>query len=270
MLGAFYLFMRNHNDDVSVSQEFYRWASVTEAAKIVIDIRYRLLDYMYTAFHQAKMDGTPVLNPLWFKYPKDPATYAIDLQFFYGSSLLVSPVTDENSTSVTLYLPDDIFYDFQTLAPVQGYGSNVTLSNISFTEIPLHIKGGVVLPMRVAGTMTTTQLRKTDFEFVVAPGSDGKASGALYIDDGVSITPSSTTEVRMGYAWGELVVQGNFGFETGVEVARVKFLGVSRAPKTIRINQKEERKDFTYDKASKVLTVTVGLPFNGDLTVQYS
>ncbi|KAG6851558.1 hypothetical protein H0H87_000527, partial [Tephrocybe sp. NHM501043] len=39
MLGAFYPFMRNHNQDTSISQEFYRWASVTQAAKNVLDIR---------------------------------------------------------------------------------------------------------------------------------------------------------------------------------------------------------------------------------------
>jgi alpha-glucosidase len=236
-----------------------------------LSFSYRLLDYIYTAFHQAKIDGTPVLNPLWFIYPKDPATYPIDLQFFYGSSLLVSPVTEENSTSVTIYLPSDIFYNLQTLAPVQGHASNVTLTNIPFTEIPLHIRGGVILPMRVASAMTTTQLRKTDFEFVVAPGTNGKASGALYLDDGVSITPSSTTEVTMSYANGQLIVQGEFRFKTGVRVAGVKFLSVSQAPKSVRINGRNVgEKAISYDAATQVLAVNIGLPFVGDMMVQYT
>lgn len=47
------------------------------------------MDYIYTALHQAHLDGSPVLNPLYFKYPLDVKTFAIDLQFFYGDSVLV-------------------------------------------------------------------------------------------------------------------------------------------------------------------------------------
>ena len=34
-----HLCSRQHNQDTSISQEFYIWASVTEAAKYALDIR---------------------------------------------------------------------------------------------------------------------------------------------------------------------------------------------------------------------------------------
>ncbi|KAG5640772.1 hypothetical protein DXG03_007241 [Asterophora parasitica] len=270
-LGAFYPFMRNHNQDSSPSQEFYRWASVTQAAKNVIDIRYRLLDYIYTAFHQAHLDGTPVLHPLWFKYPKDKTTFPIDLQFFYGDSILVSPVTQDDSTSVTFYLPNDIFYDFKTLAPVKGLGAPVTLNNVPFTDIPLHIKGGAVLPLRAQSALTTTALRKRDFEFIVAPGTDGTASGALYIDDGESIVPSTTTSLKLTFKNGLLSVQGVFGYQTSVNTSRVRFLGVAKAPGTVQVSGKAVAKAaYSYDAAKQVLDVTIGLPLNAPFNVQYT
>jgi alpha-glucosidase len=113
--------------------------------------RYRLLDYFYTAFHKASVVGSPVVNPLWFKYPMDTTTFGIDLQFLFGDSILVSPVTEENITMVTIYLPKDKFYDLATFTPVEGTGQNMTLTDVNFTMIPLHIRGGAVLPLRTAG-----------------------------------------------------------------------------------------------------------------------
>ncbi|CAL1703163.1 unnamed protein product [Somion occarium] len=271
MLGAFYTFMRDHNSDTSISQEFYRWPTVAQAARNVLDIRYRLIDYVYTALHQQHIDGTPVLQPLWYQYPQDASTFPIDLQFFFGPSILVSPVTEENSTTVSPYFPKDIFYDFQTLAPFEGQGSSVTLENVNFTSIPVHIKGGVVLPLREKGAMTTTELRKTDFELVVAPGTDGQATGSLYFDDGVSITQKFSTTVLFSFKKSILSVTGQFGFTTQVNVARVKFLNVSKAPKNVKLNGRDLKKSSVeYDPIGKVLIASLGIPFRQGFDVDYS
>ena len=231
--------------------------------------RYRLLDYFYTAFHRASIDGSPVLNPLWFKYPQDTSTYDIDLQFFFGDSILVSPVTDENATSVSIYLPKDRFYDFATLAPVDGTGQYVTLSNISFSDIPLHIRGGTVLPLRAKGAMTTTELRAQDFQLVVAPsGTDGTAAGALYVDDGVSVTQTTTTSAHMAYAQGKLSVSGS-SFEIEVKVASVWFLGVERAPEKVS-GPGYVQVSFEYDAEGKVLRVQTNARLDSDFEVTFS
>ncbi|KAE9395591.1 hypothetical protein BT96DRAFT_1043563 [Gymnopus androsaceus JB14] len=222
-VGGFYPFMRNHNNDGSISQEFYRWLVVAQAAKNVLDMRYRLMDYLYTSLHQASLDGGPIIQPLWYKYPKETSTYPIDLQFLFGPSIFISPVTEENSTSI---MPNDMFYDFQTLAPIIGAGSNVTLNDMDFMEIPVYIIGGSILPLRVNGTMTTTELRQTDFELVVAPCSSGNASGQLYVDDGVLLEKTNgTTTVTFQYWNGTLNINGTFGFDLGVNIMDVKISG---------------------------------------------
>ncbi|KDQ20770.1 glycoside hydrolase family 31 protein [Botryobasidium botryosum FD-172 SS1] len=267
-LGAFYPFYRNHNQDGSPSQEFYLWASVTQAAKNAIDIRYRLLDYIYTAFHQAHVDGTPVLNPLFYKYPKDSNTFGLDLQFFYGDSILVSPVTEENSTSVSIYLPKDIFYDFLTYAPVQGQGANVKLTNVGFTAIPVHIRGGAVLPLRASSAMTTFALRQQDFNIVIAPSADGKATGSLYIDDGESIAPSATTEIKFGFTDGKLTASGKFNYDAKVKVGSVTFLNVGSA-KSVLVNGKAvDAGKVKYNAATKSLVATTAISLKSGFTVE--
>jgi len=217
------------------------------------------------------VDGTPVLHPLWFKYPKDSNTYALDHQFFFGDSILISPVTDDDATSVSIYLPRDTFYDFATLAPVQGSASNINLSNVNFTRIPLHIKSGVVLPLRAQSAMTTKALRKNDFEFIVAPNVHGEASGSLYIDDGESIVQAASTQVKMSFKNGKLDVSGSFGFATGVNVSRIRFLGVNSTPKQVIVDGKVKgASQVSYDSANKVLDVSIGKPFVKGFSVRYS
>ncbi|ESK89121.1 alpha-glucosidase [Moniliophthora roreri MCA 2997] len=261
MLGGFYPFMRNHNQDTSISQEFYRWPMVAEAAKNVLDMRYRLMDYIYTAFHQASLDGTPVLQPLFYQFPNDPNTFPIDLQFLYGDSILVSPVTEENSTTVSIYLPSEgTFYDFLSFAPVPDeQKGNVTLTDVDFTQIPVHILGGAILPLRVEGAMTTDELREKDFEIVVAQSKDGVATGKLYVDDGVSIEqPGGQTFLDMSFANGTLSVSGEFGFALNVNLKRVVVLGVDQAPTSVEMNG---TKEFEYDEERNVVTVELDIPF---------
>lgn len=270
-LGAFNPFYRNHNQDDSPPQEFYRWALVTQAAKNAIDIRYRLLDYFYTAFHQAHVDGTPVLQPLWFQYPFDHNTYGIDMQFFFGDAVLVSPVVDDESTSVNVYLPEDIFYDFKTFVPVSGTGSTISLTNVNFTEIPLHIRGGSILPLRVESAYTTTDLRKKDFELVIAPGKDGKARGQLYVDDGISIQQDSILEAKYTFSAGKLDVHSQGSFDAGsIKYEKARVLGVSNSPSAVSLNGQKLNKDqFIYDSRSQSLLVTIQLPLSSSFTMKY-
>ncbi|CAE6413351.1 unnamed protein product [Rhizoctonia solani] len=199
MLGAFQPFYRNHNGDTSISQEFYLWPSVAQAARNAISIRYQLLDYLYTAMQQAHEDGSPVLNSLWFKYPQDTNTYGIDLQFFYPLS-----------------------------------------------------------------AMTTKALREKDFNIVVAPGTDSKATGQLYLDDGVSLSPKSSTRLDFSYSNKQLTAKGNAGYKTNSKVGTVTFLGVSESPKAVYLNSnKANSSSWKYDSNAKTVTLTVGKALGG-------
>lgn len=269
MLGAFSSFYRNHAEAGKPPQEFYRWPVVAEAARKAIDIRYRLLDYMYTAMQQQSTDGTPWLNPLWYLYPTDPATFAIDAQFFFGPAVLVSPVIEENSTSVSIYLPNDQYYDFQTYSPVRGSGAIVELTNIDFTSIPLHIKGGSIVPMRIESANTTTVLRTKDFSIVVAPGVDGSAQGSLYLDDGDSLTQPSTSNINFAFNNSTFSLTGTFAYDPGVKLAEVAFLGQNAAPMSVSVNGAAiSENQHAYNATNSVLTVVLHATMTQSLGVR--
>lgn len=273
MLGAFSPFFRNHNaNGVYSPQEFYVWPdTVAVAARKAIKARYQLMDYFYTALYKQSTVGTPSLNPLFFIYPEDTKTYELQYQYLYGDAILVSPVTKENATEVDIYLPKDIFYDFWTHQPVQGHGKTVKLTNVGITDIPVHIRGGTVIPMRVDGAMDTPALRKKDFELVVAPGTDGTAKGTLYLDDGDSVVQAATSLIDFTYANGHLSMSGQFDYVDAPKISKIVVLGTASQPKAVHVNgvQTSDSK-VTHSSKADAVTIEVSLPLTKSATIQIS
>ena len=63
-----------------------------DSTRDVLKIRYTLLPYIYTRFYEIHLKGGSAIRPLFFEFPTDHRTMAIDEQFLFGPSVLVSPV----------------------------------------------------------------------------------------------------------------------------------------------------------------------------------
>ncbi|KOS19918.1 putative alpha/beta-glucosidase [Escovopsis weberi] len=247
-LGAFSTFYRNHNGLDSIAQEFYRWPVVADSARKALDIRYRLMDYMYTAMERQSTDGTPALSPMFFHYPSDKNTWALELQYFYGPGLIVAPVSEQGSTSVDVYLPKDTFYDWYTHKKVEGAGKNVTLTGVAASHIPLFIRAGVILPLRVKSAYTTTELRRQNFEIVVPLDKNGHASGELYLDDGESLVQRGTSRITFTFRGGLLLFGGSFDFHAPLlKISRITVLGAPSFPFPFKRDGEEVPASQTFD-----------------------
>ncbi|XP_057201681.1 lysosomal alpha-glucosidase isoform X2 [Triplophysa rosa] len=105
-LGAFYPFMRNHNDKPNTPQEPYVFSQqAQDAMRAALMLRYSLLPFLYTLFHHAHTSASTVARPLFLEFPTDPNCQPIDRQFMWGSSLLISPVLEQGAVEVAAYLP---------------------------------------------------------------------------------------------------------------------------------------------------------------------
>jgi alpha-glucosidase (family GH31 glycosyl hydrolase) len=210
-LGAWYPFARNHNDRAARPQEPYAFGPAAAALmRRALRRRYRLLPYLYTAFAEARDRGAPVARPVWMEVPAAAAAAAahIDDQLFVGAALLVSPVVEPGARRRTAYFPAGPWFDLSTGARLVrpddwspaaaaaaagggaadgAAGGRVTVE-APLWHIPVHVRGGHVVPVQRAAR-TTAAVRRTPVTLLAAPDARGRALGRLYLDDGESLPP---------------------------------------------------------------------------------
>ena len=260
-LSAFFPFYRNHNVLSAISQEAYVWDMVAQATKTAMNIRFQLLPYMYTLFYNAHTAGETVMRALAWEFPKDPSLASADRQFFLGSSILVTPVLTQGATSVAGVFPGlvegtDVYYDWYNHSKIAVPSTKNTTISAPLGHIPVFIRGGAVLAMQQPA-MTTRDARNTDWSILIAPGVDGSAAGTLYLDDGVSVHPSSTKIVRFSARMGSLNVTVTGGYEgLDMPLANITILGVPRAPPSdvVRINGETVGRSV-WDEVSQSLVI---------------
>lgn len=165
--GAFYPFVRDHNTLGAAPQELYLWESVADAGRRAIKMRYQLLPHLYTAFHQANKQGTPVARPLWFDYPQDPTTHSIDDQWFLGD-VLITPILDQGATKREGYFPKGKWYNLfdNTTIDAHAGGKSVTL-DLPMGHVGVHMPGGTILPMQQPA-LVTADVRASALTLLVA------------------------------------------------------------------------------------------------------
>jgi alpha-glucosidase (family GH31 glycosyl hydrolase) len=146
-----------------------------------LELRYRMLPYLYSAVRECAMTGLPVMRALWLHYPDDPAAVARGDEYLWGRDLLVAPVVEQGATSRQLYLPRGAWFDFWTGERHEG-GREITRT-VDLETTPLYVRAGSILPLGPVKQYTAEQVHEP-LTVSIYPGAD--ASFLLYEDDGSS------------------------------------------------------------------------------------
>lgn len=182
-LGAFMPFYRSHSMQHSPDHEPWAFgAEVEEINRKYLELRYRLIPYIYTAAWQASQYGTPIVRSLSFAYPDEPQTYSLDDQFFFGDAFMVAPILEEGATQRTVYLPAGQWFDFWTNESLQG-GQTITI-NGPLDTIPLFVKAGSVIPFWPVQQYIGE--KQIDELLLHAYWAEGEQQSMYYEDDGES------------------------------------------------------------------------------------
>ncbi|XP_077549181.1 lysosomal alpha-glucosidase-like [Haemaphysalis longicornis] len=238
--------------------------SLMTIALEAIQMRYQLLPVLYTLFFRVSMAGGTVVRPLFFEFPLDKATYTIDEQFMWGSSILFSPILDEEATSHKYYLPPDVWFDFMSGMRQSGSTEMLTRSLNENSTLLVHVRGGQVIPVQPM-LKSTLERSKVPYDLHVYP-KDGFASGELFVDDGVSQgTVQSNQYDLFSFIFAQNLLRvsiSHFGNGTrqNATVRNAVFFDVDIAPSRVTMNRNSvSQNSVVHDPTKKSLTVTVNL-----------
>lgn len=144
-LGAFTPFFRNHSALDCLRQEPWAFGEdYTPYIREAIRWRYQWMPYLYQAFREASMTGTPVMRPVFMEFPEDEKTYGLSDQFMFGKDVLAAPILRPSVTHRAVYLPEGTWYDYWT--DELFIGGKHHLIEASLDKLPLFIRSGAIIP----------------------------------------------------------------------------------------------------------------------------
>jgi len=208
-LGVFSPINRLH----SCNMDFIRkepWCFEPKIEQIMTDwlrLRHRLFPYLYTMNYRNHTLLEPLVQPMYYKYPKNSGAYEAKNQFFFGSELMVAPITSPNNRisrmgSVDVWLPRGHWFDFFTGRHyVSESGRTLTVCR-GIDQYPVFAKAGAIVPLQDSHALEAGR----DLEIRIFPGADNTFT--LYEDagDGSEYQNGGFVTTEMSLVWGDAPV----------------------------------------------------------------
>ncbi|MFC5283022.1 TIM-barrel domain-containing protein [Pedobacter alpinus] len=250
--GAFNTIFRIHGYQ-SETEPWKYGEKVENNMRKMLDLRYRLMPYIYSEGWQISKNNSTMMRPLVMDFQDDATAIAQPFEYMFGKSFLVAPVTQPGVIETDVYLPkSEGWFDFWTGKSFKG-GQKVTTAAPS-DKIPLFVKAGSIVPMGKIMQSTAQKLQDT-IEVRVYKGADG--SFDLYEDEGdnysyekgnYTIIPFKWDDKKQSLTIGKL--QGSYPNSLKKRVFNVVF--VSETTGT-GIEESEVKKEVVYQ--SKNITI---------------
>ena len=227
-----------------------------DTIKKFIELRYRLIPYIYSTAWRVTADNYSFIRLLAFDFPEDVKACGTSDEFMFGASLLVCPVTEPlyygtdnkplNKARIRrVYLPQGCgWYDFYTGDRYEGGSTYCVPSPIDI--IPLYIREGGIIPM-------TEVMQYTDerpdalYTIVIAPGRNGCFT--VYEDDGNTYKYENGGYSVYNLCWNDasskLTVTGRIGEFIGMVKERdINISVIGMGERTVRYTGKETSVTF--------------------------
>ena len=184
-LGVFSSMMIISSDDGKYyKREPWRWnQSEKEIIKKYLVLRNKLIPYLYTESYIYYQSGSPIIQPLYYKYPKIYDEPLYKNQYFFGSQMLVCPITKKKNSVMNrvvqrMFIPEGIWYELES--GKKYLGNKYYMSFYKDEDYPVFVREGSIIIMSCDNSTNLP----VNMEINVYPGSNGTYK--LYEDDGIS------------------------------------------------------------------------------------
>ena len=268
--GTFSPIMRLHSsNDIFNAREPWKYTADCERVMTkFLRLRHRMVPYIYTMNYRAWHDDRPLIEPVYYLYPDKREAYEIKNEYFFGSELLVDPVTHKKDSETTFaseltWIPEGRWTDVFTGIAYKG-GRMIKLHR-DIDSIPVFAKAGAVIPLASEDTIGCSVDAPDKLDICVFAGADGCFS--LYEDDGVSCDylegKCAFTDMRL--KWGEQKafevdpVRGEKALSPASRDITVCVYGVTAdAAECIEVGNASRELICEYDKERHILKIKVG------------
>ncbi len=183
------------------------WKWEIKTLNIVQDyciLRQRLIPYIYNEGYKYHKTGLPLVQPLYYTYPKIFDEPIYKNEYFFGSELFISPITTPKDTVMNramerIFLPNGTWYDFKTGKKFPGGKRYVAFYKDE--DYPVFAKSGSIIPLAILEKNRNVTNPPKEMEIHIFPGKSNTYN--LYEDDGFSSLYESgyyiTTQIDYNY-----------------------------------------------------------------------
>lgn len=214
------MFRVHSSSGLNPGREFYRFDEKTQGIlRTYLDLRYRLLPYLYSVAWQVTTNGGTFMRPLVMDFSKDPRVLGIGDQYLFGPSIMVTPVTTGGALTRSVYLPASgaPWYNFWT-AGTSPAGQRVEAA-APVQTLPLFIRPGSIIPLGPF-VQYSSEKPADPIELRIYRGADSKFT--LYEDEGDNYKYEKGKYATIPISWNEAKHTLEIGKRTGAFLGMLK------------------------------------------------
>ncbi len=279
-LGVFSPINRLHSTD----NEFIRkepWCFKASTQNVLADslrLRHSLFPYIYTMNYRNHTELEPLVQPMYYNYPKCFAAYEAKNQFMFGSELMVASITSPNNKitdlgKVDVWLPKGEWFDFfKGLNYSASASRNITVHR-KLNEYPVFAKAGAIVPMQKGSRLEPQE----NMQIVIFPGADNNFT--LYEDegDGNAYENGRFSKTEMKLEWGKEAIftlacaKGDTSLIPAKRNWELSFRGFNKNTSLrVTIDGKETSVNTEYEKETNSIIVQVAASIDEEINVVLS